>query len=318
MSLRFLVESHFAAVRSDIGFWRPHLEEIARRHGLALSPLEATLGESTNAVFFVGDAVVKIYTPYFHGRESKGMEVATLKALSAVDRSLPIPQIRATGNLLTGSSDWNWPYAVLSRMKGRVLDADWAILDDAQRRSLLRELGALIARIHKVAPTAELGETYRRLWPRGLNEFLAKQLDLLRLDPDLTPLPIAEEVRQLTLSTMGPAWPAILHADLEPAHIFHQDGKLSALIDFGDSKLGDPLYDFVLVRKSFAEGDPSLLTAFFEGYGSDPRGDDEARSRLGLYTLLHEWVKLQDVSRWIAKSGAGSLRVLSDYLWSPG
>lgn len=313
MSLRFLVESHYARVRADGEYWRPHVEEIARRHGLSMQTYEPTIGDATNAVFFVGDVIVKIYTPYFHGRESRGLEGAALRTL-ANDPAIPVPRVKASGDLFIGSSDWSWPYVVMTRAQGRVLDADWAELEHDDRAGILRELGAHLARVHKVSPSPELGETYRRLWPTGFHGFIGRQLEALKLSPDLAMLPIKDEVQDLTLVPMGPAWPVLLHGDLEQQHVFHEGPRVTAIIDFGDAKLGDPLYDFVAIRLHLTNGNADLLKAVFEGYGRDPREDDGLR-RLSLYSVLHEWTKVGDLSKWCAKSGARSIDDLGRWLW---
>lgn len=314
MTLRFLVESHYARVRADAEYWRPHVEDIAKRHGLSLGTYEPPLGDATNAVFFVGDAVVKIYTPFFHGRESKGMEPAALRAVGA-DGAVVVPKVRATGELVAGSKDWAWPYAVLTRVPGRLLEADWQAMPLPQRLGLLRDVGAAMAKIHKIPPTAELADAYRKLWPQGFQSFLSRQLEEFKGHPELLGLPIADSVRDFQLPTSPPAWPMILHGDIEPAHLFHENGKLSGIIDFGDAKLGDPLYDFVAVRLSLA-GDEAHLQALFEGYGFDPRATDEGRAKLGLYTLLHEWTTMKDITRWCARACVRTIDDLSRWLWT--
>ena len=314
MSLRFLVESHYARVRGDAEFWRPHIEEIASRHGLSMSTYEPPLGDATNAVFFVGDVIVKIYTPFFHGRESKGMEPAALRAL-ATDSTLPVPKVKATGELFVKSGDWNWPYAVLTRVPGRVLEADWAGMGVEARLQYLRELGGVLAKIHKIPPTSELGEAYRKLWPLGFQNFLARQLEELKNHPETVGLPIAENVRDFQLPPIPSGWPMILHGDIEPAHLFHENGRFSGIVDFGDAKLGDPLYDFVAIRLSIAQ-DRTSLDALFDAYGSDPRTTDEGRLKLGLYTILHEWTTMKDLTRWCARSGVRTIEELGHWLWT--
>lgn len=314
MTPRFLVESHYARVRADTEYWRPHVEEIAHRHGLSMSPYEPPLAKATNAVFFVGDAIVKIYTPFFHGRESRGMEPAALTAIGG-EQGVPVPKVRATGELFVRSGDWTWPYAVLSRLPGRALEADWGEMPAAKRTRYLHELGAALAKIHRIPPTAELGETYQKLWPLGFQSFMSRQLEALRNHPELAELPILEHVHEFQLPALATGWPAILHGDVEPAHLFHEDGAFAGILDFGDAKLGDPIYDFVSIRLSIAPDDASL-DALFSGYGSDPRESENGRMRLALYAVLHEWTTLKDISGWCSRSGARTIQELGHWLWS--
>lgn len=314
MSLRFLVESHYASVRTNADFWRPQVAEIARRHSLAMETFEVMRGDATNPVFFVGDAVVKIYTPYFHGRETKGLEVAALDALR-VDPSIPVPKVIARGELFHGSRDWNWPYVVMSRMKGRVLQEDWTSMEDEAKATLLKDLGAKLRKVHQITPTPELATAWRTHWPRGFDEFLTRQLDAILGHADIALLPLADELRSISVTGMGPSWPVLLHGDLEPDHLFYAADQIIGIIDFGDAKLGDPLYDFVTIRHDMAPK-PELRAAFLEGYGLEPDKEEDLMKRLTLYCILHEWTTLRDVIGWTTRSGAKSIRELGDWLWA--
>ncbi len=314
MSLRFLVESHYVSVRADAEFWRPHVTEIARRHGLPMDPYEVTLGDATNPVFFVGDAVLKLYTPYFHGRESRGLEAATLRAL-AHDPTLPTPRVLYRGDLVGGSTDWNWPYVFMTRMKGRILGADWTELPPSARTFLAEQIGKALKRIHAVSPTPDLSELWKLHWPRGFSEFLVRQQESLLLDNEVASLPIGDDLRELSLSGLGPSWPSILHGDLTLDHVYHDRGTLTGIIDFGDAKLGDPLYDFVSLRFDMFQDDADLMRACMAAYGLDPQRERDFVRRMTAYTLLHEWRGARDLTRWTMKSGARSIRELGEWLW---
>lgn len=56
---------------------------------------------------------------------------------------------------------------------------------------------------------------------------------------------------------------ALLHCDLKPAHLFVDDHRLAAIIDWGDTSYGDPRYD--VARLSLA-GDAAFRT-ILDGYG---------------------------------------------------
>ena len=55
--------------------------------------------------------------------------------------------------------------------------------------------------------------------------------------------------------------PALLHADLGPAHLLVREGRLTSVIDWGDARLGDPALDYAwALNGPFAdwEVDPGL------------------------------------------------------------
>lgn len=77
----------------------------------------------------------------------------------------------------------------------------------------------------------------------------------------------------------------LLHNDLKPAHLFAIDEesgrRLSAIIDWGDAGVGDPLVDLARLSMSGAEA----LRAFSVGYGIDLT--PTLRRALARYRILH-------------------------------
>ena len=76
----------------------------------------------------------------------------------------------------------------------------------------------------------------------------------------------------------------LLHHDLKPAHVFGLSGagrhRLSAVIDWGDVSVGDPVAD--IARLSMAG--PEMTAAFLDGYGA--QRTDELGDRLTRYRIL--------------------------------
>ncbi|MFT4163725.1 MAG: aminoglycoside phosphotransferase family protein [Microlunatus sp.] len=85
------------------------------------------------------------------------------------------------------------------------------------------------------------------------------------------------------LGYSGPG--ALLHNDLKPAHLFALDEgegqRLSAIIDWGDASVGDPLVDLARLSMSGA----GALQAFSVGYGIDLT--PVLHRRLARYRILH-------------------------------
>jgi len=74
--------------------------------------------------------------------------------------------------------------------------------------------------------------------------------------------------------TGSPLW---LHGDLHPANILVRDGRLSAVIDFGDITTGDPATDLSVAWMMF----PPQAGATFRRAAGDVDDDTWARARLG-------------------------------------
>jgi aminoglycoside 2''-phosphotransferase len=47
---------------------------------------------------------------------------------------------------------------------------------------------------------------------------------------------------------------ALLHADIKPAHLLVDGGRVSGLIDWGDVCLGDPDFDLAVIAMFFGQG----------------------------------------------------------------
>jgi aminoglycoside phosphotransferase (APT) family kinase protein len=68
--------------------------------------------------------------------------------------------------------------------------------------------------------------------------------------------------------------PALLHADLGPAHLLVRDGRLAGVIDWGDARVGDPALDYAW-----------LLNGPFPDWDVDP----DLRRRARFYHRLGPW-----------------------------
>lgn len=88
------------------------------------------------------------------------------------------------------------------------------------------------------------------------------------------------EVRALLDSAAAPDAPrSVLHSDLHEGQILIHEGKLAALLDFGDATAGPPALD--LASFAYFHG-VDALGDLLAGYGDTP----ELRHHIDLYTLL--------------------------------
>ncbi|MGH3079208.1 MAG: phosphotransferase [Gaiellaceae bacterium] len=76
------------------------------------------------------------------------------------------------------------------------------------------------------------------------------------------------------VETLGGFEPALVHADLGPAHLLVRDGRLAGVIDWSDVRVGDPAIDYAW-----------LLNGPFGGWGVDP----DLRRRARFYHRLGPW-----------------------------
>ncbi len=86
------------------------------------------------------------------------------------------------------------------------------------------------------------------------------------------------------------ARPALLHADVTADHLLlQQDASghwaLTGLIDFGDARVGDPLFELVALFLDAFDCNKRMLRSFWEGYGPEMAYGDWVRRAMS-YALL--------------------------------
>jgi aminoglycoside phosphotransferase (APT) family kinase protein len=153
------------------------------------------------------------------------------------------------------------PYFVAYRLlRGRPLVAE----DSDGVRAFLEALHAFDA---SALPLA------RRDWVEAYRAQCAEfeRLVLPMLDRDLRAR--AERLFAETESLVG-FEPALVHADVGPEHLLVRNGRLAAVIDWGDARVGDPAIDYAW-----------LLNVPFSDWDVDP----DLRRRARFYHRLGPW-----------------------------
>lgn len=151
------------------------------------------------------------------------------------------------------------------------------------------EVGGLLRRVHaldvdgvgtiRATPDGLRGTATS--WSDALSEPLARLDEVVaagHLDPGLAVAAssVVTEVRPFA----GPG--RLLHGDLHPRHVFVRDGRVAAVIDWGDALAGDPAYDLGRLLHAGVVGADlgrgrALLDAVAEGYGPLPPWEDMVR-----------------------------------------
>ncbi len=83
----------------------------------------------------------------------------------------------------------------------------------------------------------------------------------------------------------------LLHGDFHPRHVYARDGRITAIIDWGDATCGDPLYDLGrILRSAAAEQDIqhgfSLVNRVLESYGDAPWLHPDPAGMLLVYAVV--------------------------------
>lgn len=200
-----------------------------------------------------------------------------------------------TARVLEVGLEGDRPFMLLEEAQG-IPATHWS--DSA---GVLRELGSLAARIHRVRSQGfghAIGSASpgRHLWPRWA-EFLDNELRMdhrLRLLDSLDVLP--GPARRALHSTLGEmrGWkrrPVLQHGDLRLKNVIvsPDDGRIVALLDWDNCLSAPPPYwDLAIALHDLGPDDKE---AFLEGYGVSPRRLENLAPVLRALNLLnYAWV----------------------------
>lgn len=176
-------------------------------------------------------------------------EAEVLRTLESTN--LPVPQVIA--HHIDGDAQW----LLMTRIPGH---SGWGALAKAtatERRTLLRALGDMLARIHATPIPGALSGADATPW-----------LERHRLD--------AQEVslEDDLLASFGPPSPEVrtfIHGDFTLDNVLVSEGRVRGVIDWGGCGAGDPRFDIALALAT----SPELVLeaadheAFFAGYVKD-------------------------------------------------
>lgn len=302
----------FRAFRSEPSQWLPIALDIARHHGVGCaSPHVFATG--TNLVVGLDDRLIlKIFPPLL--RAQFVSERGSLSQLAG-RLSLPIPEIVAEGE-----RD-GWPYLIITRLAGRLGSEVWPALPETQKERVLREIGATIAEVQRVAPGplaaieprwdafmhGQMQACHARHQRLGLApKFLAGLDDLLRDAAGLIPMN---------------APPVILTGEYIPQNFLMDrrgdDWSLAGLFDFGDVLVGWRDYDLLGPSAFMAAGRAGRVRSLFEGFGYARADIDFAfKRRLLALMLLHrasDPIRHICIADWQQK--ADDLVALQELIW---
>ncbi|MDE0222876.1 MAG: aminoglycoside phosphotransferase family protein [Spirochaetaceae bacterium] len=307
----------WAASFDDVRVWRPVVDAICEREDIAYDTIEAP-ASNTNAVFILDRRVViKIYSPFW---EEYAFERRLLELLQH-DAAVPVPAIRAAGELRDRR---DWSYLAMEFCAGCPLDELQAEMSKAALLEVAAQTGRVIRQLHAVdtEPLAAIdkGEGWDALVDRRRREVLPELLDrgliVSRIVPEL------EALLDEALAASRTAGRVVIHGDLNAEHLLieERDGRwsVSALIDFGDARIGAPDYEWMPLWLGPCNRDVAAMRAFLEAY--DPRllADNALGRRVAAWTLLHDFgtdavAELFDTSG--ATRPARSLDALQTLVW---
>ncbi len=240
-------------VFADWAAFAPLVREIFRRNGLPMGEVRA-LPPGTNAVFRVGDLVVKIYAPAETGvgqelgRES---EVQAMRAAAAV--GVHTAGVVAAGEL---ADRYAFSYLVTRFVSGAALGDVVREGSAAERRAIGRELGEVARRLHGASPAA---------CPACAVDLFARSQDNPRWD--MVPPALAREL----LARAKTVWArrdrrVLVHADLTGENVLRLPSGEFAVLDFGDAVLAPACVELPSLVLEGLAADADAAAGVFGGW----------------------------------------------------
>ena len=184
-------------------------------------------------------------------------------ALRKAEPSAPIPESLACSAAIERDPlGGRWSWQVLSLATGEPLDAE-------RHPEAVRDLGRLLARLHalpcerygyledradRISGTTDGGpleflSRWERLWPYDGLSLISHPV--ARLAPDL--IGALGELREPLLRYAEPGTKVgVCHTDLYAGHLLVRDGRLAAVLDFGDASIVPVAFDLASFAYYFA------------------------------------------------------------------
>jgi len=212
----------WAASFGDVRVWRPVVDAICEREGIAYDTIEVP-ASNTNAVFILDRRVVlKIYSPFW---EECAFERRLMELLEH-DAAVPVPAIRAAGELRDRR---DWSYLAMEFCAGCPLSELQEEMTPAARLEIAAQTGRMIRRLHAVDPeplaAIDKGEGWDALVDRRLREVLPELLDRGLIVPDIAPE--LEALLDEAVAASRTAARVVVHGDLSAEHLLieERDGQ---------------------------------------------------------------------------------------------
>ena len=150
--------------------------------------------------------------------------------------SVPVPvRVGRPGNLFP------WPWSVVRWFAGHTALA--APPEDL--RPIATALGHFLRALHQAAPPGAPHNPVRSIPLDARTKRLHEHLD--QLHDSVNRERVLAVWDRLVVTPRWPGPPMWIHGDLHPGNLLVHDGRLAAILDFGDVACGDPATDFAVM-----------------------------------------------------------------------
>lgn len=305
-------EDDYRAIYRDVNTWLPAMRAICQRHGLDEKQLEFA-PPGSHVVFKVKpELYIKLYFAPWRG--DFVTERLVLHKLSEQPR-LPVPRIVVEGKIE------DWPYIIVTALEGIPLYQVWQTIPMSDKRSIAAQCGELMSALHSTQ--TEGLEAIAVDWPAFVEDQIKESVDqLIRAElGDEWTRSVMEFLEDLPSLLEPDFHPVLLSADVTDEHILVSRCKgrweMTGFVDFGDSMLGHPYYDFAAPGFCITRSSPDLQRSMLLAYGySTDQLDETLSAKLMAYTLIHQFINIPDLLSLFGSNWPRNLDELRNELWA--
>ena len=229
---------------------------IFHKEGLPLAPME-NLTPGTNAVFKVGQYVIKIFAPPTFGQGfGTDMDIELFGMRWAQAQQVPAPRLVAHGEV---ADKYLFKYMIMTFIPGKLLEEIEPQLTDADKITIGKNIREITRRLNKpcenFTPIDMLG--YALADKEWENEGFPASFQQERLD-------------YLKQVTVDPGSKVYCHGDFHPGNLVVDDQLNVYLLDFADAMYAPAEYELVYILSALFCFEKPYLLGYFDGdYGVD-------------------------------------------------
>lgn len=271
------------------------IDVTARTGGELSAVYEVRCAEPSDSV------IVKIYADEWRWKQAKEAHVYRLLAEHGAGPAPAILHAEPAGERFGRA------FTVMTLLPGEPLSELAPPLDGSQAYAVYRQLGAILAAVHRIRQDAFGYLTTHVLDPLPTNTaYMTRQFDKKLAEfADLGgDEPLGRDIRayvtdRTELFAHCPT-PVLCHNDFYEGNVLVTPGSadltVTGFVDVENAVAADPLLDLAKTDYYSMHGDPAKLSGLLDGYGAVP---DDWPDRLAIYELYHA-LELWD---WFATIG---------------
>lgn len=312
MLLSDLTYEQYKSLNEDSSYWSSKMKGIIKKENLPEGCL-ARFSYGSNIVYsYNSELVIKLYPSYFKNQFDREVEV--LKNIESYITIVETPRILSIG------SYEGWNYLVMNELKGTLLIDLWDNLTMEEKKEFSIDLGKVMREFHSIP--SDIFDRIDVDWSFFIkNQYLNMKANQKKFNLPQKLWDDLEEYVDESYINFNPKL-NMLTGEFTPFNLlfFRENNKwkLTGVIDFADSFLGDNEYDLLGPILFIFNGNKETTQSFLISYGyKQEELNDSLRKKLMIYAILHRFSNINYyVSRNTKASNCEGLEDLSNHLFN--